>query len=230
VLVRGREELASRVRENFRAGEPRSRAHDRRESGRARVGDPRRARGGSRAEPVRRPRTAQHFMTGVRVVVATGSGLRRAAMVRLLQDAGVDVAGQTGDAGDLLRKVRDRDGYGTRATRLRAWVRGNRVEVRVLFGASSEGPALRGFCRSWGSRLRGVDRLLAANQRQGRNGSASERSSTPATSGSAFSQRDLHPSDNRTHTRGGVDGNTGACEAGSRSSATRPRGKRPGSG
>jgi DNA-binding NarL/FixJ family response regulator len=45
-------------------------------------------------------------MTGVRVVVAAGSGLRRAAMVRLLQDAGLEVAGQAGDAGDLLRKVR----------------------------------------------------------------------------------------------------------------------------
>ena len=45
-------------------------------------------------------------MTSVRVVVAAGSGLRRAAMVRLLQDAGLEVAGQAGDAGDLLRKVR----------------------------------------------------------------------------------------------------------------------------
>src|SRR5215207_3913751 len=45
-------------------------------------------------------------MTGVRVVVAANSGLRRAAMVRLLQDADLEVAGQAGDAGDLLRKVR----------------------------------------------------------------------------------------------------------------------------
>jgi DNA-binding NarL/FixJ family response regulator len=45
-------------------------------------------------------------MTGVRVVVAAGSGLRRAAMARLLQDAGFEVAGQAGDAADLLRKVR----------------------------------------------------------------------------------------------------------------------------
>jgi hypothetical protein len=152
-------------------------------------------------------------MTGVRVVVAAGSGLRRAAMVRLLQDAGVEVAG---DAGDLLRKVRDRDGYGTRVTRLRAssGVTGWRFESSSAHRAKAR---TAGLCRSWGSGLRGVDRLPAANQRQRRNGSASQRSSTPATSGSAFSQRDLHPSDNRTHTRGGVDGNTGAC-------------KRPGSG
>jgi DNA-binding NarL/FixJ family response regulator len=45
-------------------------------------------------------------VTGQRVVVAAGSGLLRAAIVRLLQDAGFEVAGQAGDAGDLLRKVR----------------------------------------------------------------------------------------------------------------------------
>jgi DNA-binding NarL/FixJ family response regulator len=45
-------------------------------------------------------------MSPVRVVVATGSGLRRAAMVRLLEDAGFGIAGQATDAGDLLRKVR----------------------------------------------------------------------------------------------------------------------------
>ena len=45
-------------------------------------------------------------MTSVRVVVAAGSALRRAALVRLLEDAGFDVIGQAGDAGDLLRKAR----------------------------------------------------------------------------------------------------------------------------
>ena len=41
-----------------------------------------------------------------RVLVAAGSGLRRAAMIRLLEDAGFEVTGQAGDAGDLLRKAR----------------------------------------------------------------------------------------------------------------------------
>ena len=45
-------------------------------------------------------------MTGVRVVVAAGSALRRAALIRLLQDAGFEVAGQAGDVDDVLRKVR----------------------------------------------------------------------------------------------------------------------------
>lgn len=45
-------------------------------------------------------------MTNVRVVVAAGSALRRAALVRLLEDAGFDVIGEAGDAGDLLRKAR----------------------------------------------------------------------------------------------------------------------------
>jgi DNA-binding NarL/FixJ family response regulator len=44
-------------------------------------------------------------MTRIRAVVA-GSGLRRAAMIRLLHDAGFEVVGEAGDAGDLLRKVR----------------------------------------------------------------------------------------------------------------------------
>jgi DNA-binding NarL/FixJ family response regulator len=42
----------------------------------------------------------------MRVVIAEDSLLLRAAAVRLLQDAGVDVVGQAGDADDLLRKVR----------------------------------------------------------------------------------------------------------------------------
>ena len=42
----------------------------------------------------------------VRVVVADDSVLLRAAVVRLLEDAGFDVVGQAGDAEDLLRKVR----------------------------------------------------------------------------------------------------------------------------
>ena len=41
-----------------------------------------------------------------RVLVAAGSGLRRAAMIRLLEDAGFEVTSQAGDAGDLLRKAR----------------------------------------------------------------------------------------------------------------------------
>jgi DNA-binding NarL/FixJ family response regulator len=45
-------------------------------------------------------------VTGLRTVVAAGSALRRAAMIRLLQDAGFVVAGHALDAGDLLRKVR----------------------------------------------------------------------------------------------------------------------------
>ena len=45
-------------------------------------------------------------MTSVRVVVAAGSALRRAALVRLLEDAGFEVIGEAGDAGDLLRKAR----------------------------------------------------------------------------------------------------------------------------
>jgi DNA-binding NarL/FixJ family response regulator len=45
-------------------------------------------------------------MTGLRVVVAAGAELRKAAIVRLLQDAGFHVAGEATDAGDLLRKVR----------------------------------------------------------------------------------------------------------------------------
>jgi DNA-binding NarL/FixJ family response regulator len=45
-------------------------------------------------------------MPAVRIVVAASSGLRRAATVRLLEDAGFEVVGQAGNAGDLLRKVR----------------------------------------------------------------------------------------------------------------------------
>jgi DNA-binding NarL/FixJ family response regulator len=42
----------------------------------------------------------------VRVVVADDSALLRAGIVRLLEDAGIEVAGEAGDAEDLLRKVR----------------------------------------------------------------------------------------------------------------------------
>jgi DNA-binding NarL/FixJ family response regulator len=42
----------------------------------------------------------------LRVVIADDSLLLRAAMARLLEDAGLDVVGQAGDADDLLRKVR----------------------------------------------------------------------------------------------------------------------------
>jgi DNA-binding NarL/FixJ family response regulator len=44
--------------------------------------------------------------TALRVVIAEDSLLLRAAMARLLDDAGLDVVGQAGDADDLLRKVR----------------------------------------------------------------------------------------------------------------------------
>jgi DNA-binding NarL/FixJ family response regulator len=42
----------------------------------------------------------------VRVVIAEDSRLVRAATARLLQDAGVDVVGEAGDADELLRRVR----------------------------------------------------------------------------------------------------------------------------
>jgi DNA-binding NarL/FixJ family response regulator len=42
----------------------------------------------------------------VRVVIAEDSVLLREGLVRLLEEAGFDVAGQAGDAEDLLRKVR----------------------------------------------------------------------------------------------------------------------------
>ncbi len=45
-------------------------------------------------------------MTRLRTVVAARSALRRAALARLLVDAGFEVAGQAGDANDMLRKVR----------------------------------------------------------------------------------------------------------------------------
>jgi len=45
-------------------------------------------------------------MTGVRAVIGGVSGLRRAAMVSLLEDAGVAVVAQAANGGELLRKVR----------------------------------------------------------------------------------------------------------------------------
>jgi len=45
-------------------------------------------------------------VTSARVVLACGSPLRRAAMLRLLEDAGFEVVGQAGDPAELLRKVR----------------------------------------------------------------------------------------------------------------------------
>jgi DNA-binding NarL/FixJ family response regulator len=42
----------------------------------------------------------------VRVVVAEDSVLLREGVVRLLEDAGIEVVGQAGDADELLRKVR----------------------------------------------------------------------------------------------------------------------------
>jgi DNA-binding NarL/FixJ family response regulator len=42
----------------------------------------------------------------VRVVIAQRSGLLRAATIRLLRDAGIEVAAEAADAAELLRKVR----------------------------------------------------------------------------------------------------------------------------
>jgi DNA-binding NarL/FixJ family response regulator len=45
-------------------------------------------------------------VTGIRVVVADDSTLLRAGVVRLLEDAGLEVVGQAGNADELLLKVR----------------------------------------------------------------------------------------------------------------------------
>jgi DNA-binding NarL/FixJ family response regulator len=63
------------------------------------------------ARPVldRRRLTPRHIparQAALRVVIAEDSLLLRAAMARLLEDAGVEVVGLAGDADDLLRKVR----------------------------------------------------------------------------------------------------------------------------
>jgi len=63
------------------------------------------------ARPVlgRRRLTSRHIPAcgaALRVVIAEDSLLLRAAMARLLEDAGVEVVGLAGDADDLLRKVR----------------------------------------------------------------------------------------------------------------------------
>lgn len=63
------------------------------------------------ARPVlgRRRLTPRHIPArgaALRVVIAEDSLLLRAAMARLLEDAGVEVVGLAGDADDLLRKVR----------------------------------------------------------------------------------------------------------------------------
>src|SRR4051812_29376945 len=52
------------------------------------------------------PGGATSVACALRVVIAEDSLLLRAAMARLLEDAGLDVVGQAGDADDLLRKVR----------------------------------------------------------------------------------------------------------------------------
>jgi DNA-binding NarL/FixJ family response regulator len=44
-------------------------------------------------------------VTGMRVVIADDQVLLRAGIARLLEDAGMEVVGQAGDAEDLLRKV-----------------------------------------------------------------------------------------------------------------------------
>jgi DNA-binding NarL/FixJ family response regulator len=52
------------------------------------------------------PRHARAQGAALRVVIAEDSLLLRAAMARLLEEAGLDIVGQAGDADDLLRKVR----------------------------------------------------------------------------------------------------------------------------
>jgi DNA-binding NarL/FixJ family response regulator len=52
------------------------------------------------------PRHTPARGAALRVVIAEDSLLLRAAMARLLEDAGVEVVGLAGDADDLLRKVR----------------------------------------------------------------------------------------------------------------------------
>jgi DNA-binding NarL/FixJ family response regulator len=42
----------------------------------------------------------------LRVVLADDSGLFRAGLARILQDAGLEVSGQVGDADELLQLVR----------------------------------------------------------------------------------------------------------------------------
>jgi DNA-binding NarL/FixJ family response regulator len=52
------------------------------------------------------PRRVHAQRAALRVVIAEDSLLLRAAMARLLEEAGLDVVGEAGDADDLLRKVR----------------------------------------------------------------------------------------------------------------------------
>jgi DNA-binding NarL/FixJ family response regulator len=49
---------------------------------------------------------ANSVPTALRVVLGEDSLLLRAGIVRLLEDAGIEVVGQAGDLDDLLRKVR----------------------------------------------------------------------------------------------------------------------------
>ena len=53
-----------------------------------------------------RPTGERGRLRGMRVVIADDSVLLRAGLARLLEDAGIEVAGQAADAEDLLRKVR----------------------------------------------------------------------------------------------------------------------------
>jgi len=61
---------------------------------------------GAARRPIGRRRLAPARVRALRVVIAEDSLLLRAAMARLLEEAGLDVVGQAGDADDLLRKVR----------------------------------------------------------------------------------------------------------------------------
>ncbi len=61
---------------------------------------------GAARRAIGRRRLAPARVRALRVVIAEDSLLLRAAMARLLEEAGLDVVGQAGDADDLLRKVR----------------------------------------------------------------------------------------------------------------------------
>lgn len=52
------------------------------------------------------PAARKRRISGLKAVVADDSVLLREGIVRLLEDSGVEVVGQAGDAEDLLRKVR----------------------------------------------------------------------------------------------------------------------------
>ncbi len=108
---RGRHDAGRRApRERSRARRgPRRRRRRCRHGRRHRPPGPRRpARRARRAPGDRLPARARHDRhreDSVRAVVADDSVLLREGIARLLEEAGIEVAGQAGDADDLLRKV-----------------------------------------------------------------------------------------------------------------------------